>query len=229
MTPHISAKKEEVADIVIMPGDPKRAKFIAENFLDNPVLVSDVRCAYLYTGNYKNKRVSVMASGMGMPSMGIYSYELFKFYDVKNIIRLGSCKTLKAEIDVSDIIVATSACTVSNFSYSASGQLINEISSSEYLNDKIIKASNELGIKVFTGLINTTDIFYSFDDFDSINENAIGLEMETFGLLYNAKKLGKEATSVLTVSDSDFKELSSEEREKSFTKAMKLVLESIIK
>ncbi len=229
MTPHISAKKEEVADIVIMPGDPKRAKFIAENFLDNPVLVSDVRCAYLYTGNYKNKRVSVMASGMGMPSIGIYSYELFKFYDVKNIIRLGSCKTLKAEIDVSDIIVATSACTVSNFSYSASGQLINEISSSEYLNDKIIKASNELGIKVFTGLINTTDIFYSFDDFDSINENAVGLEMETFGLLYNAKKLGKEATSVLTVSDSDFKELSSEEREKSFTKAMKLVLESIIK
>ena len=104
MTPHISAKKEEVADIVIMPGDPKRAKFIAENFLDNPVLVSDVRCAYLYTGNYKNKRVSVMASGMGMPSIGIYSYELFKFYDVKNIIRLGSCKTLKAEIDVSDII-----------------------------------------------------------------------------------------------------------------------------
>ena len=228
MTPHNKAEKGDIADIVIMPGDPNRAKFIAENYLTDYKLVNDVRGALCYTGTYKNKKISVMASGMGMPSMGIYSYELFNFYDVDSIIRLGSCKTLTNNIDVSEIILATSACTVSNFAYSASGEELNKIISSPELNNKIINTGKKLGIKVNQGLINTTDIFYTFDDFNSIDKEAIGLEMETFALLYNAKKLNKKATSVLTVSDSDEKESSPEDREKSFTEAMKLVLESII-
>lgn len=231
MTPHIEAKKGEIAKTVIMAGDPKRVKFIAENYLDNAKLVNEVRLALCYTGTYKGKNVSIMTSGMGMPSMGIYSYELFKFYEVEEIIRLGSCLSLDERIGLNDIILATSAYTSSNFAYNQGGIDINLIHSSLDINDKIKKSASMLNYNIYDGKVVTSDIFYkSCDNLDEQNQNAIGLEMETFALLYNAKILNKKATSLLTVSDSIYikEQLTSEEREKSFTKAIKLVLESII-
>ena len=231
MTPHNSAKKEDIAKTVIMPGDPKRAKFIAENFLENPVLVNDVRMALCYTGTYKGKKVSVMSSGMGMPSMGIYSYELFNFYEVDNIIRLGSCQSRRDDIVLSDIIVATSAYTDSNFAFQMSGNGSSVVEASSSLGSSIEIASERLGLKINEGPIWTSDIFYREKELQNEEiTKCIGLEMESFALFYIAKKLGKEAISILTVSDSMFNSdsLTAEEREKSFKNAATLALESII-
>lgn len=232
MTPHISAKIEDIASSVIMPGDPKRAKFIAENYLTNPKLVNEVRGILAYTGTYKNKEVTVMASGMGMPSIAIYSYELFNFYNVENIIRLGSCKSLNKEIDIKDIILAEEAYTLSNFAYSFNGEVKDTVQSSRTLNAKVKDASKTLDLLIFQGKISSSDVFYSnYEDKNEIINNCIGLEMETFALLYIAKYLNKQATAVLTVSDNiDLsKKLTPEEREKSFNNSIKLVLEALIK
>lgn len=230
MTPHNSAKKGDIAKTVIMPGDPKRAKFIAENYLTDYKLVNDVRCAYLYTGYYKDKKVSVMASGMGMPSIAIYAYELFSFYDVENIIRLGSCQSRDKGINLSDIILADSSYTDSNFSNSYAGENINLVNSSEELNNKIENAAYRLNIPINKGLVWTSDLFYKEkENTNDMISKCIGLEMETFALLYLAKKLDKNATAILTVSDSMFSslELTPEEREKSFKNAITLTLESL--
>lgn len=230
MTPHNDAKKSDIADTVIMPGDPKRAKFIADNYLSDVKLVSDVRLAFCYTGKYNGKKVSVMASGMGMPSMAIYAYELFEIYDVKNIIRLGSCQSRQKSIKLNDIILTSRAYTDSNFAYNYDGYTLSYIDSSRKLNDELLEKSNELNIDINLGSVFTSDIFYREKDIKSSDiKNCIGLEMETFILLYLANKFNKNATSVLTVSDSlyDTKQLSSKEREQSFKNAILLVLESI--
>ena len=231
MTPHNNAKKEDIANIVIMPGDPKRVEFIKDNYLDNPVLVNDVRYALCYTGTYKGKKVSVMASGMGMPSMSIYAYELFEFYDVETIIRVGSCQSRDKTIDLSDLILATSSYTDSNISKSYSNEDINISYPSKDINNKILETAKKINQNINQGQIWTSDLFYK--DFELDNEytkNSIGLEMETFALFYLANKLNKKAASILTVSDSAFnsKVLTPEEREKTFKNAINLALESII-
>lgn len=231
MTPHINAKQGEIAKTVIMPGDPRRAKYIAEKYLENPKLVNEVRNILAYTGTYKGKEVTIMASGMGMPSMAIYSHELFTSYEVENIIRLGSCKSLTKEIELCDIILATSAYTTSNFAFSYTGENRHVISSSEELNNKVRKAAENDNIKIFEGQVNTSDVFYcEFEEENEETKKCIGVEMETFGLLYVANHLNKKATSVITVSDNvdRSKILTPEEREKSFDKTIELVLNSII-
>lgn len=230
MTPHNQAEKGQIAKNVIMPGDPKRAKFIAESYLDNPVLVNDVRGMYAYTGSYKGKEVTVMASGMGMPSIGIYSTELFKFYDVENIIRVGTCGALKEDIKVNDVLIAESSYTTSNYAHSLTGKDTRLINSSEELNKKIETIAKKLDITTKKVTINTSDIFYTEYIDKSIEENhCVAVEMETFALLYIAKHLNKKATSILTVSDSLItkEELTPEEREQSLKSAILLALESL--
>jgi len=231
MTPHINAKKEDIAKTVIMPGDPKRAKYIAENYLENAKLVNEVRNIFAYTGTYKGKEVTIMASGMGMPSMGIYSYELFNFYDVDTIIRLGSCKALKENIKLKDVILAESAYTTSNFAKSFTGENLNFIESNKEVNEKIKETAKKLDIFLHTGTINTSDIFYTqYEETNDDIEKCIGVEMESFGLFHVAKFSKKKASAILTVSDNiDVTEiLTPEQREKNLNTAIKLALESII-
>ena len=231
MTPHISANKGDIAKTVIMPGDPRRAKFIAENYLENAKLVNEVRNIFAYTGTYKGKEVTVMASGMGMPSIAIYSYELFNFYEVDTIIRLGSCKALKEHIKLKDVILAESAYTTSNFAHSFTGENQQFIKSDETINEKVKATAKSLDILVHTGTINTSDIFYTqYEETNEEIEKCIGVEMESFGLFKVAEISNKKASAVLTVSDNiDVTEiLTPEEREKNLNTAIKLVLESII-
>lgn len=230
MTPHIEAKKGEIAKTVIMPGDPKRAKFIADNYLKDVKLVSSVRGILALTGTYKNKEVTIMASGMGMPSIGIYSYELYKFYEVEQIIRIGTCGALQNEVNIRDIIIPTDAYTLSNFAYQYSGKSKSKEYSSGNLNKKLIATAKKLDISVLTGTINTSDLFYSeYEDQKAKENNPLAVEMETFALFYIANSLNKKASSVLTVTDHILKEqkLTSEEREQSLNDAIKIILETL--
>ena len=230
MTPHIEAKKGEIAKTVIMPGDPKRAKFIADNYLKDVKLVSSVRGILALTGTYKNKEVTIMASGMGMPSIGIYSYELYKFYEVEQIIRIGTCGALQNEVKIRDIIIPTEAYTLSNFAYQYSGKQKDKEYPSGNLNKKLIETAKNLDISVLTGTINTSDLFYSeYEDQKAKENNPLAVEMETFALFYIANSLNKKASSVLTVTDHILKEqkLTSEEREQSLNDAIKIILETL--
>lgn len=225
MTPHISAKQGEIANLVIMPGDPKRAKYIAENYLRDYKLVSDVRNIYVYTGYYKDKKVTVMASGMGMPSMGIYAYELFNFYEVEKIIRVGTCGSLKENINLNDILLAEKSYTNSNITLEFNKEIKNEVYSNDLLNEKVLSACKINNIEIKKANIYTTDAFYKNDydySFDAV-------EMETFMLLYLANHFKKEATSILTVSDSIISKdsLSSLEREKTLDRAIIIALEAL--
>ncbi len=232
MTAHINCKKEEIAKTVIMPGDPKRAKFIADKFLTDVKVYNGVRGIYIYTGIYNNKEVSIMASGMGMPSMGIYSYELFKFYDVENIIRVGSCGSYTADINVYDLILASEAYSKSTFANLQNGSNETVISADEKLNNKIINKAKDLKLKLNVGRIHSSDVFYTeipvFKTMYS-DHKCLGVEMESFALFHNAKQLNKKAACILTVSDSFItnEETTPSERENSFTQMMKLALESI--
>ncbi len=229
-TPHIAAKKGDFAQTVLMPGDPLRAKFIAENFLDKTRLVNNLRGIQGYTGYYKNKRVSVMASGMGQPSMGIYSYELFNFYDVENIIRVGSCGCFDKDLHVRDLILAMGACTNGNYAaqYNLPGTFC-PIADFGLLK----KAASECEKKTLNykvGNVLSSDMFY--DDADSgmlwTKMGVLGVEMEAAALYMNAARAGKKALAVLSVSDSFVhkeENLSGDEREKSFTDMMKVALE----
>ncbi len=229
-TPHIAAKKGDFAPTVLMPGDPLRAKFIAENFLDNTRLVNNLRGVQGYTGYYKNKRVSVMASGMGQPSIGIYSYELFNFYDVENIIRVGSCGCFDKDLHVRDLILAMGACTNGNYAaqYNLPGTFC-PIADFGLLK----KAASECEKKALNykvGNVLSSDMFY--DDADSgmlwTKMGVLGVEMEAAALYMNAARAGKKALAVLSVSDSFVhkeENLSGDEREKSFTDMMKVALE----
>ena len=238
MTPHNEAKKEDIAKNVIMPGDPLRAKYIAENYLEEYKLVNTVRNMFAYTGNYKGKRITVMASGMGMPSMGIYCYELYKFYDVETIIRVGSCGTYAKDIKMLDTILVDESFTTGNFAYNYSGEKENIAIADRQLNETIEQVANKEKLKITKGDIvcaecfdqyieNTDHYFQSFPK----DKNIIGVEMESFALFYTAKRLGKKAACLLTVVDSmyDKKSLTSEEREKSLNDMIKIALESVCK
>ena len=235
-TPHIESNKEDIAPVVLMPGDPLRAKYIAENFLEDYKQVNSVRNMFAYTGKYKNKLVTVFASGMGIPSIGIYSYELFKFYNVKKIIRIGTCGSFNKDIKVLDVILSKGAYCKTYFDKLLDGGNDNYVLSSEDLNRKIMNVSKEKDIDLKYGKTITSDVFDLYcDDEDKFrsnfpNDNFLSVEMEAYGLFYIARKLNKEAACLMTVVDSlyDKKSISSEDRETSLNKMITIALESII-
>lgn len=239
-TPHIKATPEDFGKTVLMPGDPLRAKFIAENFLEEAKLVNNVRGIHGYTGYYKDKKISVMASGMGMPSIGIYSYELFNFFDVDNIIRVGSAGGMCEKVKVRDIIIAQGACTDSNYAHT-----FNLPGTFAPIADyKLLKAAADIaeGMKLsyVVGNVISSDTFYN--DNENIPNGktsadlwrkmgVLGVEMEAAALYMNAARSGKSALAILTVSDHlvTGEALSSDDRQNSFTDMMKLSLETAVK
>ena len=232
-TPHISAPEGAFAKTVLMPGDPLRAKFIAENFLENPQLVTSVRNMLGFTGTYKGTPVSVMASGMGIPSIGIYSWELFKFYGVENIIRIGSAGSYKEHLNVMDVVLSSDAYSTSNYGELQTGCKVHLVLPSARLNEVIRSKATELDIPLKMASVQSSDVFYSdLWDWKQIADytHTDCVEMESFALFHNALILGKNATCLLTISDSfvSHQELTSEERQNSFTTMMKLALESAI-
>ena len=229
-TPHISAKLGDFAETVLMPGDPKRAKFIAETYLTDAVLVNDVRGTQGDTGFYKGKRVSVMASGMGIPSIGIYSYELFNFYGVENIIRIGSAGAIHPDLRLRDIVISQGACTNSHFvdQYGLPGSYA-PISSYKLLK-KAVDQAEKMGVRYMVGNILSSDTFY--DDSSSLaawqKMGVLAVEMESAGLYCNAARAGKNALCICTISDCPFvpgQECTAQERQESFTKMMEIALE----
>ena len=228
-TPHIAAKPGDFAETVLMPGDPLRSKFIAETFLENPVLVNNTRGVQGYTGTYKGKRVSVMASGMGMPSIGIYSYELFNFYDVKNIIRVGTAGVIRPDLKVRDIVIGQGACTNSNYvnQFDLPGTFA-PICSYELLK-KAVDAAEKLGVTPVVGNLYSSDAFY--DDSMGLSKwqkmGVLAVEMEAAALYMNAARAGKNALAICTISDNPFtgEVTTAEERQMTFTKMMEIALE----
>ena len=235
-TPHISAKPGDFAKTVLMPGDPLRSKFIAENFLENPVLVNNVRGVQGYTGTYKGVRVSVMASGMGMPAIGIYSHELFNAYGVENIIRVGSAGAIQEHINLYDIVIAQGACTDSNFAHQFHiPGTFAPIASYELLT-AAVEAAKANGATYHVGNVNSSDVFYGDhalvpEGLDSLyglkKMGVMALEMEAAGLYMNAARYGKRALCICTISDHILKgvETTSEERQTAFTQMMKIALD----
>lgn len=233
-TAHNKANPGDIAKTVLMSGDPLRIKKIAEKYLDNPILVNDVRNIYAYTGTYKGKEVTVMAHGMGIPSMGIYAYELFKFYDVDRIIRLGSCGAYSPDLNLLDIILVNDSYTESNFAYELNNESVNKASSSTRLNNKLKESAKDLGINIVEGNVMSTDCFdwYVKDInvlLERIPKDLIAAEMESFALFYLANMFNKEASCLLTVVDSHYKkeELSAEDRESKLDKMSLIALESV--
>ena len=238
-TPHINATPADFAKTVLMPGDPLRAKFIAENFLADAKLVNNVRGIHGYTGTYKGTPVSVMASGMGMPSIGIYSYELFNFFDVENIIRVGSAGGMSEKVKVRDIIIAQGACTDSNFAHTFNlPGTFAPIADFNILKTAVNKA-DELNLKYCVGNVLSSDVFYG--DMQGVAKamtpaalwgkmGVLGVEMEAAALYMNASRAGKNALAILTVSDHLLtgEALSAEDRQNTFTDMMKLSLETAV-
>jgi len=219
-----------------MPGDPLRAQVIADLYLDDCKLVNSVRNMLGYTGKYKGVPVSVMASGMGMPSIGIYSYELYKFYDVENIIRVGSAGAMTEELNVYDIVLADSAFSESSFVKVQCGNESEITYPDEELNNVILEAGKDLGIPVIQGRTHSSDVFYTQPtqpgiEFARDEKGCCCKEMESFALFSNARVLGKRAASILTISDSMVTsvETTAEERQNSFTDMMKLALEAAVR
>ena len=234
-TPHINAPAGAFAKTVLLPGDPKRAKLIAEKFLTDAVLVNDVRGVQGYTGYYKGKKVSVMASGMGMPSMGIYSYELFNAYDVENIIRVGSIGAIKDDVNLKDIVIATSASTNSNYGKNFHLDGIISGAASYKLVKKVDEVIEKMGLssKAKFGQILSSDTFYTDEkenDLKWIKMGVIGVEMEGYSLYLNAARAGKKALCICAVSDNLVSHaiLSAEDREKSVNDMILLALETAI-
>ncbi len=228
-TPHIAAKAGEFAKTVLMPGDPLRAKFVADHYLEDAVLVNSVRGINGYTGKYKGKPVSVMASGMGMPSIGIYSYELFHFYDVDNIIRIGTAGSLREDLKIRDVAFAMGACTNSN--YAAQFELPGTFApiASYDLLKKAIEVTEKMGIPYKAGNFLSTDTFYDASK-GTMKWAAMGVlcvEMEAAALYMNAARAGKNALAICTISDSlvTGEETTAKERENSFHNMMKIALE----
>ncbi len=234
MSSHISiAEDADIAETVIMPGDPLRAKFIAENFLKEPVLYTDIRNMYGYTGLYKGVPVSVQGSGMGMPSMGIYSWELFQNFNVKRIIRTGTCGSFNKDIRVGDTLFCIASSTDSNYCqmFGLNGTYSPSCSFSLFM--KAVSAAEKLGIPVRAGNVLSSDHFYEADPdwwLPWQKMNVLGVEMEAAALYANAAFLGGEALAVLTVSDQFVtgERADNEERQKSFTDMMKIALETAV-
>ena len=235
---HCNAKKDDISKTVLMPGDPLRAKYIAENFLENAKLVNSVRGIYTYTGTYKGKEITVMASGMGMPSMGIYSYELYKFYEVENIIRIGSCGSYKTELKLFDIVLSENVFSESNFALTLNNEDCHIVSSDSTLNNTIKETANETNINIFVGNTVCTDCFDVY--MTNVNKflaripegfNPASAEMEAFALFYVAKVLNKKAACLMSVVDSKFiKDIATpEERQTGLNNMIKLALDSSLK
>ena len=235
-TPHISAKPGDFGKTVLMPGDPLRSKFIAENFLENPVLVNNVRGVHGYTGTYKGVKVSVMASGMGMPAIGIYSHELYNGYGVENIIRVGSAGSIQDNINLYDIVLGQGACTDSNFAHQFHVPGTFAPIADFSLLTEAVKACQEHGATYHVGNINSSDVFYGdhagvpegLDSVYALNKMGVmALEMEAAALYMNAARYGKRALCICTISDHVLKhqETTSEERQNSFTTMMKVALD----
>lgn len=238
MTPHNEAKLEDIASTVLMPGDPLRAKYIADNFLTDVKLINSVRNMYGYTGLYKGKKITVFASGMGMPSMGIYCYELYKFYNVQNIIRIGSCGAYSPDLNIFDTLLVNNSYTEGNFAYALEGANCHTIQADESLNNIIENCSKELNIPIVKGNVLCSEVFdYYVKNIDNLisrfpkDLNIIGAEMESFALFYTAKYLNRKAACLLTVVDSHYKNqaITAEEREKSLNNMIVLALESALK
>lgn len=231
-TPHIAAtEKDAFAKTVLMPGDPLRAKYIAESFLENPVLVNNTRGVQGYTGYYKGKRVSVMASGMGIPSIGIYSYELFNFYNVETIIRVGSAGAISPDLHLRDVVFGMGACTNSAYAkqYNLPGDFA-PIADYETLQNAVM-AAEKLGVKPFIGNLYSSDTFY--DDGNSLAQwqkmGVLAVEMESAALYMNAARAGKKALAICTISDcplSGGEECTALEREQTFNKMIEIALEA---
>ena len=233
-TPHIEAKKGEIAKTVLMPGDPLRAQFIAENFLEDAKLFNSVRGMLGYTGLYKGTPVSVMGSGMGIPSMGIYSYELFNFYDVDNIIRIGTAGAMQPHVKIRDIVIAQGTCT--NSAYSSQFELPGHFSpiASFHLLEKCVEKAKESKATFHVGNILTSDMFYGENNKSSAEKwqklGVLCVEMEASALYTNAARAGKNALAIFTMSDSlvTGEATSSAERQSAFTDMMKVALEVAI-
>ncbi len=229
-TPHIAANKGDIAETILLPGDPLRAKFIAENFLEDVVQFNGVRNMFGYTGTFKGKKISVMGTGMGVPSIGIYSYELIHFYGVKNLIRIGSCGAIQKDLQLYDVILGIGASTNSNYALQYNLPGTYSATASFEILEKAKKVADEKGTHVTVGNILSSDIFYSADTTEVERWAAMGvlaIEMEAFALYCNAARAGVNALAILTVSDSivNNQVITAEEREKSFTKMMEIALE----
>ena len=212
MTVHNEAKFGEIAKTVLMPGDPMRAKYIAENFLEDAKLVNNVRGMYAFTGKYKGVEVTVMGSGMGLPSMGIYCYELYKFYEVENIIRIGSCGANSPDIEILDVILAENSYTESNFAKAMTAEECHIIGTSGKINEVIKETAKEMNQPLRVGNMCATEYFGPYSDISpektqSLPQelNILGIEMECFALFYTANHLGKHAACLATVSDSAYR------------------------
>lgn len=232
-TPHNAAEKGDIAKTVLMPGDPLRAKFIAENYFEDVVCFNTVRNMFGYTGTYKGKRISVMGSGMGMPSMGLYSYELFHYYDVDNIMRIGTAGSISDKANVRDIIMGIGACTDSN--YGAQFELPGTYApTADYtLLSTAVSEAEKLGITPVVGNVVSSDVFYN--DKENVNDawvkmGALAVEMESAALYMNAARAGKRALSIMTVSDHILKNivLSAEERQTGFRQMMEVALNTAV-
>ncbi|MGL5416521.1 MAG: purine-nucleoside phosphorylase [Clostridium sp.] len=234
-TPHIGAQIGDIAETILLPGDPLRAKFIAENFLENPVQYNTVRGMLGFTGTYKGKRISVQGTGMGMPSIGIYSYELIHFYGVKNLIRIGSAGAIDESLKLHDIVIGMGSCTDSNFAsqYNLPGTFAPI--ASYKLVEGAVNAAKELNIEAKVGNILSSDVFYGENGLDTLRSwqkmGALAVEMESAALYMNAARAGVNALCMLTISDCPFTgELTSaEERQTAFTNMMKVALEMAYK
>jgi len=233
MTPHIEAKKEDIADIVLMPGDPLRAKFIADNYLENVVQVNSVRNMLFFTGEYKGRRITVAGSGMGVPSIGIYSYELFKFYGVESIIRIGSSGAYSSDLKLYDVILAREAYSDSTaFSKLVIGEEAHITYPSESLNEVIKKTATSLQTTLHETRVHSSDVFYGIRPLKETVSvtGADCVEMESYGLFVNAKATGKQAACLLSISDHlvTGEETSSHERQTAFDAMIRVALEATL-
>ena len=233
-TPHNMANIGDIAKVVLMPGDPLRAKYIAETYLEDVVQFNNVRNMFGYTGTYKGKKVSVMGSGMGMPSIGIYSFELFSQYGVEAIIRIGSAGSYKEDYEIYDVVLASGAYSESNYAKVLTGNEASITYPSAELNDLIKATAEELDLDLKEGVIHSSDIFYHIDEAYKKgieDNNCVAVEMESFALFENARALNKKAACLLTISDSlvTHEETTAEERQTSFNKMITIALESAIK
>ena len=233
-TPHNMANIGDIAKVVLMPGDPLRAKYIAETYLDDVVQFNNVRNMFGYTGTYKGKKVSVMGSGMGMPSIGIYSFELFSQYGVEAIIRIGSAGSYREDYEIYDVVLASGAYSESNYAKVLTGNEASITYPSAELNDLIKATAEELDLDLKEGVIHSSDIFYHTDEAYKKgieDNNCVAVEMESFALFENARALNKKAACLLTISDSlvTHEETTAEERQTSFNKMITIALESAIK
>ena len=236
---HISVEdNNDIANIVLMPGDPLRAKYIAENFLTDAKLVTSVRNMYGYTGFYKDKRVTVMGSGMGMPSMSIYAFELFHFFDVEKIIRIGTCGAVSPKCELNDVILSSCVYSETNFAWTYNNYPDHIVVANRELNRDVEEAAKELGMKdLHIGMLTTMDAFGPYIDVERVLQRIpekyeiLGEEMEAFALIHIANTMHRKATTIATVVDSKFSNrvLTIEERQNSLNNMITLALEAIIK